>query len=142
MIVSNTDFFIFYIYINMDNELRRRLEQIDIENFVFGIFIILILLAYYANSREKDYFINKNEEAKKEYYYIQIIIFSITVIISAYYVYDSYQEINYLRYDEYSKRKEYAYLSLIGSAAALIAGLIFLYIAITDTEIDAEISLG
>lgn len=125
----------------MDNELNKRLKQIEVEDFVFLIFIILIILAYYANVLERDYFINKNEEAKEGYYNMQIVIFFITVVISAYYFYQSYLELNSLKYVEYSKRKEYAYLSFIGSGAVLVAGLIFLYIAITDKEIEAEIAL-
>lgn len=125
----------------MDNELRKRLKDIKIENFVFGVFIILILLAYYANEREVDYFFNSNEFSKNEYYYIQIIIFFVTVIISIYYFCESYQDVVELRYKEYSKSKEYSYLSFIASGAALIAGIIFLYIAIDDKEIEAEISL-
>lgn len=125
----------------MDNELRKRLNDIKIENFVFGVFIILVLLAYYANEREVDYFLNSNEFSKNQYYYIQIIIFFVTVIISIYYFYESYQDVVELRYKEYSKRKEYSYLSFIASGAALVAGIIFLYIAIDDKEIEAEISL-
>ena len=125
----------------MDNELRERLRQIDIENIVFVIFIILLLLGYYANSREKDYFINKDKEAKEEYYHIIVFIFLVTVIISAYYTYSSYKDIVNLRYEDNSRRKTFANLSFISSLLALIASIILLYIAITDTEIDAEISL-
>lgn len=125
----------------MDNELIKRFKQIDIENIVFVIFIILLLLGYYANSREKDYFINKEKEAKQDYYHIMIFIFLVTVIISGYYTYSSYQDIVNLRYEDNSRRKAFANLSFISSLLALIASIILLYIAITDTEIDAEISL-
>ena len=60
---------------------------------------------------------------------------------SSYYFYQSYQDVISLTNKAYSKQKEYAKLDLIASGAALIAGLIYLYIAITDTNIDAEISL-
>ena len=125
----------------MNNQLESRLKQIEIEDFVFLIFIILIFLAYYANTQEKNYFITGNKQSKQEYYYIQIIVFLVTVIISAYYLYESYKEANSLKYQAPSERKDYANLSFIGSFSALVAGLVFLYIAITDTEIDAEISL-
>ena len=39
------------------------------------------------------------------------------------------------------KEKEYLNLELIASGAALIASIIYLYIAITDTNIESEISL-
>ncbi|MBQ8681812.1 MAG: hypothetical protein IJ509_02770 [Bacilli bacterium] len=125
----------------MNNELEKRLKEIKGENIIFGIFIILIILAYYANDREVDYFLNKNQTSKQEYYYLMIFIFLIVVIVSGYYFYQAYQEIELLKYRGYSKEKEYAYLDLIASGATLIAGLIYLYIAITDTDITAEISL-
>ena len=125
----------------MDNDLLNRLKEIKTENIFFGIFIILIIMGYYANNQELDYFLNKNEISKQKYYYIMIITFIIVVSISAYYFYQSYQEVINLKNKAYSKEKEYAYLELIASSAALIAGLIYLYIAITDTNIEAEISL-
>ena len=42
---------------------------------------------------------------------------------------------------DYSNRKMYSKLSLIASLAALVASSIILYIAITDRDIDTEISL-
>ena len=98
-------------------------------------------MGYYANNREIDYFVNRNESSKKDYYYIMIFIFIIVVIISGYYFYHSYEKVIMIKDRVYSKEKEYAYLDLIANGSALIAGLIYLYIAITDTNIDAEISL-
>lgn len=130
-----------FIYINMENEIEKRLNVIKIENIAFLIFIILIILAYYANEREVDYFLENNHKAKCEYYYLQIIIFLVTTIVSGYYAYLGYLDLINLRDDESEKKREYTYLSFIASGAALIAAVIFLYIAITDTEIEAEISL-
>ena len=125
----------------MNDELREHLKKIRVENIVFAIFIILILLAYYANNKEVDYFLNKNETSKKEYYYLQIIIFLIVVIINLYYIVSNYNEVKELNDNVSYKRRKYAYLDLIASLASLVAGLILLYVAITDTEIEAEISL-
>lgn len=125
----------------MNDELREHFKKIRVENIVFAIFIILILLAYYANNKEVDYFLNKNETSKKEYYYLQIIIFLIVVIINLYYIVSNYNEVKELNDNVSYKRRKYAYLDLIASLASLVAGLILLYVAITDTEIEAEISL-
>lgn len=125
----------------MNNELEKRLKEIKIENIAFGIFIILIILAYYANDLEIDFFLNNNKNSQRKYYYTMIFIFSVVVIISAYYFYQAYQEIISIKNDGSLKKQKYANLDLIASGAALIAGLIYLYIAITDTEIEAEISL-
>jgi len=126
----------------MDNELEKRLKEINIENIVFLILIIIIIMGYYANNREVDYFINKNELSKKEYYYIMMFIFLIVVIISGYYSYQSYIDVLNQKYKEFSKEKQYTNLNFIANTLALISGLIYLYIAITDTNIDAEISLS
>jgi len=125
----------------MDNELRERIKQIENENIVFGIFIFLIILSYIANKREINYFVNGSEEDKVTYYYIIVFVFVIVVIINIYYVYVSYKEVISLREQGYSKRKKYAELNLIASLVALVASSILLYIAVTDTELDAEVSL-
>lgn len=125
----------------MDENLEKRLKQIKTENIFLGIFIILILLAYIANNKEIDYFLNKNLNSKNEYYNIMIFIFLIVVIISGYYFYQNYQEIISKKNIRSLKEKEYLNLELIASGAALIASIIYLYIAITDTNIESEISL-
>lgn len=125
----------------MDNELIDRFKQIDIENNIFVVFLILILLAYYANDREKDYFINGNIKDREEYYYILVFVFLITVVISGYYVYNSFIEVKKIRNDCNFRKKEFADLSFIASIFAFLASFIFLYIAIIDTEIETEISL-
>jgi len=125
----------------MDSELRDRLKEIEIEDFVFGIFIIIIILSYIANNFEKKYFINREQEDKETYYYLQIFIFFIVVLVNIYYVMISYKDVGSLSINEISKRKNYSYLNLIASLAALVASSIILYIAVTDVNIDAEISI-
>ena len=125
----------------MDTEILKRLKEIKIENIFFFIFIIVIIIAYYANTKEIDYFINKNETSKQEYYYITIIIFLVVVIVSGYYFYQSSKEIITNKNIQNKKQIEYNNLEFIASTLALLAALIYLYIAITDTNIDTEISL-
>lgn len=125
----------------MNNDLEKRLKEIKIENIVFFILIVLILMGYYANEKEIDYFINNNEYSKKIYYNTMIIIFLVVVIISGYYSYQSYIEVSNQR-RIYSKKYEYTNLNFIANTLALLSALIYLYIAITDTNIEAEIFLS
>lgn len=125
----------------MNNEIRDRLKEIEVEDFVFMIFIVIILLSYIANNYEKNYFINGVEEEKIKYYYLQIFIFLVVVIVNIYYVWVSYKSVSSLSLDKNYKTRKYASLTLTASLFALVAGLIVLYIAVTDTDIDAEISL-
>lgn len=125
----------------MDNEIKERLELIKIENFFLLIFIFIIILSYIANDFEKSYFENGSIEDRDNYRNIQVFIFFIVVLINIYYVIISYDEFVKLKDVDYSNRKMYSKLSLIASLAALVASSIILYIAITDRDIDTEISL-
>ncbi len=125
----------------MDNEIKERLELIKIENFFLLIFIFIIILSYIANDFEKSYFENGSIEDRDNYRNIQVFIFFIVVLINIYYVIISYDEFVKLKDVDYSNRKMYSKLSLIASLAALVASSIILYIAVTDRDIDTEISL-
>ena len=125
----------------MDSELKKRINEINTENVVFLIFIILIIMSYVANSFEKKYFLYSDNSYKKIYYYIQVVIFFVVVSVNLYYVYISYLEVaNLSRCSSYKKIK-YAYLDYYASIFALLAGLILLYVAVDDVDIDTEISL-
>ena len=122
----------------MDSELKKRINEINTENVVFLIFIILIIMSYVANSFEKKYFLYSDNSYKKIYYYIQVVIFFVVVSVNLYYVYISYLEVaNLSRCSSYKKIK-YAYLDYYASIFALIAGLILLYVAIDDVDIETE----
>jgi len=125
----------------MSDELFERLKEIEVENIIFLIFILIIGASYIANNFEKNFFIFGDEEDKKIYYYLQIIIFFFVIIINIYYVYINYNEVIKLRLENYSNRKIYAELGFIASLFALVASFIIFYIAVSDTEIDAEITL-
>lgn len=122
----------------MNNE---RIEEIDKENIILVIFVGIIILAYIANLIEKRYFRYGNDSDRRDYYYVQSSIFIIVVILNIYYVYNSYMVVSNLSPDISEESKRYAYLDFVASVIALVAGLILLYIAITDTNLESEISI-
>ncbi len=123
-------------------EMLDRLEDIKIENFVWVIYIGIIILSWYANSKEVNYLLYNDEESRQEYQNLLILIFSILFIIYFYFVKDSYK--NYLNLSIYDseKKKQLTFASFIGSLLILISGVIFLYIAIVDENIDTEIAFN
>lgn len=123
------------------NNNEKRIEEIDRENIILVIFVGVIVLAYIANEIEKEYFRYGNESDKKNYYYVQNALFIIVVILNAYYVYNSYRVISNLSVDMSENSIRYAYLEFIASILALVAGLILLYISLTDTNLESEISI-
>ena len=122
------------------NDNYKRLKQIEIENKVWIIYFFLIGLCLYGNSFEKKYFLYGNNYDKEKYRKITIFIFSIAVIIYFYFFIDSYKDVKNNNYN--TKSKSYSELSFLGSTLILISGLIFLYLAVVDTDLDIELTFN
>lgn len=125
----------------MDESLLERLKMLKIEDLLWCVLIGLILLSMYANNIERDFLITNSKESKKKYRELIIFIFSVAFLIYLFYVISGYQDLMRLTEEDSFKRVEYANLSYIASVFILLAGIIYLYIAITDTEIEAELAL-
>lgn len=124
------------------NEDLSRLKDIKIENYIWIIYIGIIVLSWYANSKEKDFIINKNENSKKEYQALMILIFTILLFIYYYFTIDSYYAVKELTPLDSKKKIILRYASFVGSFLILISGIIFLIIAILDDNIDTEIAFN
>lgn len=122
------------------NNNYNRLKQIEIENKIWIIYFFLIGLCLYGNSFEKKYFLYGNNYDKEKYRKITIFIFSIAVIIYFYFFIDSYKDVKNNNYN--TKSKSYSELSFLGSTLILISGLIFLYLAVVDTDLDIELAFN
>ena len=125
----------------MNDEIITRLKEIEIEDYIWIVYLGIIFLSYYSNSLERDYFINKNESSKEQYRIIMIIIFSILIIVYYYFLKSSIDDLsNISKYDE--DKKEKVILSFIGSLLIFISGIIFLYLAIKDDNLDVELAFN
>ncbi len=123
------------------SELEKKLKEIKIENCIWLLYIGIIILSWYSNSLEKDYFINNNIKSKEKYREMLIIIFSILIIVYLYFFIDSVSDLKNI--NNYSKnKKELVLLSSLGSFLVLISGIIFLYISYRDENIDVEIAFN
>lgn len=122
--------------------IEERLQEIKIEDYIWVIYIIIIILSWYANSKEEDYLINNNNKSKEEYRNIMIFIFDVLVIIYFYFTKDSYNGVKNLRNTDTEKKKYLTYASFIGSLLILISGVIFLFISISDEDIDVELAFN
>lgn len=124
------------------NEDLSRLKDIKVENYIWIIYIGIIVLSWYANSKEKDFIINKNENSKKEYQALMILIFTILLFIYYYFTIDSYDDVKEFTPLDSKKKIILRYASFVGSFLILISGIIFLIIAILDDNIDTEIAFN
>lgn len=125
----------------MNNRLDR-LKDIQIENLVWVIYIGIIVLSWYANSKEKQFILFQDEKSRQEYQNLLILIFTILIFIYFYFTKDSYEDLQSLQKGETSKKKILTYASFTGSVLILISGFIFLGIAILDDNIDTEIAFN
>lgn len=127
----------------MNNEsIEKRLEKIKIEDIIWILYLIIIILSFIANSIERNYFIKNDVKDKKTYQNLMIFIFTILCIVYAYFTYDNYKDIKELKsYDSNTKIK-FTYISFIATLLVLISGLLFLYIAINDENIETEIAFN
>lgn len=124
----------------MNENTSERLKQIQVENYIWIIYLIIIGLSYYSNYYEKDYFQTNNIESKNIYRKINILIFTMLILIYAYFEKDA---INNFKEKDKSKTKEkYDTLILIGTTAVLLSGAIFLYIVTTDENLETEIAFS
>ena len=127
----------------MSNEkLNERLKTIKTEDFIWVIYIGIILASWYSNAVERKYLLTNDKNRKERYRTIMLIIFSILVICYLYFLNDSYKDLKDITESTPSKIKELTYLSFIGSLLVTISGVIFLYIIIQDQDLNVEIAFN
>lgn len=123
-------------------ELTNKLKQLKIENFIWVIYIGIIILSWYANSLEKKYFIFNDLCSKDKYRRVMIFIFSILIVVYFYFLKDSYKDFKNISNKDNCQKQNLIFLSFLGSLLIFISGLIFLYIAYKDKEIDVELAFN
>lgn len=124
------------------DDISEKLKQLDTEDFIWIIYIFIIVMSTYSNTLERNYFLNNDLEDKEKYRNIMILIFSILIIVYIYFLKDSVDSINNLKPSDTDKKKKLTYLSFLGSLLIAISGFIFLYIAIMDEDIDVELAFN
>lgn len=123
-------------------EVEEKLRQIRIEDFIWVIYVGIIVLSYYSNYLERKYYVNNDIDSKNKYRKIIVIIFSILIIVYFYFLVDSYNSVRDLNVNDNEKKKRLIYLSFLASLLIFISGLIFLYIAISDTDLNVELAFN
>lgn len=123
-------------------EINKKLKQIKIEDFIWIIYIGIIILSFYSNRLEADYYVNNNKISKEKYRKNIILIFSILVFVYIYFLKSSIDDINNLKSWDSLEKKRLVTLSFIASLLIAISGFIFLYIAFKDNNLDVELAFN
>lgn len=125
-----------------NNDINQKLKQITIEDYIWILYLGIIFLSWYGNSLERKYYTTNDINCKNKYKNITILIFSILIIVYLYFLKSSINDINNIKSYYSKKKKDLIYLSFIGSLFVTISGAIFLFIAITDNNLDVEIAFN
>ena len=123
-------------------ELNKKLKQLSTEDFIWLIYIVIIILSWYSNTFERKYFIYNDRQSKEKYRKLTMLIFTILIIVYTYFLKDSYEEIKSLKPYDSERKKTLTYLSFLGSLLIAISGAIFLVISILDESIEIEIAFN
>lgn len=124
------------------DELSKKLNQLKTEDFIWVIYVIIIIISWYSNTLERKYFVYNDLKSRDKYRKVMIFIFSILIIVYLYFLKDSFDDIKNLSYYDTEEKRSLTYLSFIASLLIAISGFIFLYIAIKDEEIDVELAFN
>ena len=123
-------------------EINNKLKQIKIEDYIWLIYIGIIFLSWYSNNLERDYLINNNEISKEKYQNILVFIFLVLLIVYLYFFKGSFDDFLNLKISDSNKKKELVTLAFIGMSFFVVGGIIFLYIALEDKNLDVELAFN
>ena len=126
----------------MDDVISKKIHELKIEEGIWIIYLVIIFLSFYSNALERNYFLYNDIECKKKYQEIMIIIFTVLLLIYIYFFYNSYKEIQNINPFDNSKKNNLIYLAFIASLLLVISGILYLYIAISDNDIDVELAFN
>lgn len=126
----------------MDDETLKKLKQINIEDNIWVIYLFIIFFSFYSNKLEREYYIFKDPVKKEKYKKILIGIFTVLLIVYIYFLNSSYDDLKDLKPSDSDNKKMLVSFSFLASLLITISGIIFLYIAIVDNQLDVELAFN
>lgn len=124
------------------DDLSIKLKQLDIEDFIWIIYIGIIILSLYSNILERNYYINNDRISKNRYLRITQLIFSILIVVYLYFLKDSVDSLRNLNGTDSNNKKCLVVLSFIASLLIAISGFIYLYISFVNDDLSVEIAFN
>ena len=123
-------------------DINTKLKELKIEDFIWVVYIFIIILSWYSNSLERKFYLYNDIYSKQKYRKILILIFTIAILVYIYFLKSSFNDLSNIKSTDSYKKKMLTYLSFIGSLLIAISGFVFLYIAYKDDELDVELAFN
>lgn len=138
-LVAKKDFFRIYFIMNRNEEI---LKTIKAENYIWILYLVLIGISFLANNQEVKYYLYNDLDAKKKYRALNILVFSVALLVYIYFFNGSYKSVvNLGETDSYNKNF-FENINFIATTLVVIAGCIFLFIAIFDIDLETEVAFN
>ena len=132
-----------FIYFSMNYEhLNEKLRQLKIEDYIWIVYVGIIVLSWYSNYLERRYYIYNEKISKEKYQHIMIFIFFILLFVYAYFLKGAFDDLKNLKDSDSKKKKELITLSFVASLLIAISGVIFFYISINNQDLDVELAFN
>ena len=112
------------------------LHEVQVEDYIWYIYIFLAIFALVSNHYEKDYLKTHNKKEESIFRTINTEIFIVTFIIYLYFVYINYKHIKRLDPNSSPRQVLLANAGFISSVLFLIAGGISLLISLYGDDED------
>ena len=87
-------------------DLNKKLNQLKIEDFIWVIYIGIILLSWYSNREEREYFLKGDEKSKERYRTVIIVIFIILLFVYGHFLKDSIDDLMNLTDSDSEEKKK------------------------------------
>lgn len=114
----------------------NKLQRLNSENKIWIIYFFIAAFAIFSNKLERDYVLNKNSVAYKKSKTINIILFLVAFFIYLYFVLLFTQDLNNMEKNFNNEKYRNTFLQLIAALLFLIGGIIYLFEAISERDIE------
>lgn len=127
----------------MDNDKINTIKRINIESFIWIIYIFLVCFNLYSNYLEKLHLRTNQKFYKQKFKKINKTVLTVILFIYIYFAYIAFKdETTLTRYKNANpKKKKLTDLVFIAAILFLIGGVISLYVATKDDDFDEELPL-
>lgn len=118
----------------MNQNKIRNLQNLEIDDFIWYIYIFIVVASLYSNKLEREYLLSGNMEKYREFHSINLVVLTIGFLIYVYFVYRGYEL--------YQKKRDYkSTLNLISAILFLVAGGILLYLELQGGDLENELGI-
>ena len=91
------------------NELKEKLDELKTEDYIWLLYIGIIIISWYSNNVERKYFITGDLKSKEKYQRLMVLIFTILLVVYFYFTKSSYDDILKLKQSDSKSKKDLTY---------------------------------